>query len=185
MPVGNLGVDTKYLIYIPFSLAPGGWQGPLNFAREFLTLDQIATLLANVEAMNVRVGVYELSDGAGKPYAFDVPTMISRTATVDIDYGGQRPLERYLVATNLDPARAGVTMERVLSEILRLPYEADSERGLTSVRNISTPEAGRWTVELRHNEAGELVTTAFQPPYEFPGITLRAGDIIHLTWSAP
>jgi hypothetical protein len=185
LPVGNLGIDAKFLIYIPFSLAPGGWQGPVNFARELLTLDQVATLLTNVEAMKVRVGVYELSDAAGKPYAFDVPTMISRTATVDIDYGGQRPPERFLVATNLDPAQPGVTTERAFNEILRVPFENDPERGLTSVRNIATDAQGRWTVDLRHSDGSEVATNAYVAPYDFSDILLRAGDVLRLTWAEP
>jgi hypothetical protein len=184
-PIGNLDIDTATLTYNAFAIAPGAMQGPVTFIRDNLTLQAIEMMLDKVDAIKLRVGLYEMSDATGKSYVFDSARIVSRTATVVVDYGGQRPRERFLVATNVDPGHPGVTMERALAEILRLPYEADPERGLTSVRNISTPEPGHWTVELRHNESGEPVTTAYQPPYDFPGITLRAGDVMHLTWSVP
>ncbi|MBX3215143.1 MAG: hypothetical protein KF850_24115 [Labilithrix sp.] len=183
-PVGNLDINTLFNNFIPYSVAPGDVQGPVNFSRDFLTLDQVSALVADLEALKVRVGVYEIVDGAGRPFVFDVSTMMSRTATIVVDYGEERPPERFLVATNLDPARPGVTLERALFEILRLPYEADGERGLTSVRDVASDE-GRWSVEHRFNEAGEPATVVYAPPYELSGIVLRAGDVLILTWGEP
>ncbi|MBX3220925.1 MAG: hypothetical protein KF795_10420 [Labilithrix sp.] len=187
MPVGNLDLNTLFNHFIPYSIAPGAAQGPVNFSRDFLTLDQVSELTAAMDALNVRVGVYEIVDSAGRPFVFDTSTIMSRTATVVIDYGERRPPERFLVATNSDPARPGVTVDGALSEILRIPYEADAERGLISVRAVSAPEdgEGRWTVEQRHNVDGEPVTTAFEPPYELTDILLRAGDVIVLTLADP
>ncbi|MBX3261350.1 MAG: hypothetical protein KIS78_06560 [Labilithrix sp.] len=183
-PVGNLDINTLFNNFVPYSLAPGEVQGPVNFSRDFLTLDQVSVLAADFDGLNVRVGVYEIVDGDNRPFVFDVATMMSRTATLIIDYGEARPPERYLVATNLDPARPGVTAERALFEILRIPYEADAERGLTSVRDVASEE-GRWSVQHRYNEAGEPATLAYEPPYELAEILLRAGDVLVLTWSEP
>ncbi len=182
LPVGNLDLNTTFNAWIPWSLAPGGHQGPLVYVRENLTLDQ-AMMLGDMSGLRVGVGVYELSDAAGRPYVFDVPALTTRTATFDIDYGGRRPRERYLVATNLDPARPGVTLQRAFDEILRIPFEADEERGLLSVRNVVASEPGTWVVEVRHNEAGEVTTTTLTPPYDFRGLLIRAGDVVHFGWS--
>lgn len=184
IPVGNLDLNTFFNNFVPWSLPPGGKQGPINYVRDALTVDQ-GLSLGDMSGLQVNVGVFELTKGDGLPYAFDVPTITARTATLDIDYGGKRPHERFQVATNLDPGHPGVTMRRALEEILRVPFVADSERGLTSMRNVATADPGKWTVELRHSADDREVINAFTPPYEFGDILLRAGDVVHLTWSPP
>jgi Bacterial TSP3 repeat len=182
IPVGNLDINTLFNNFIPYSLAPGGQQGPVNFSRDFLTLEQVAALLEDVQGLKVRVGVYELTDATGKPYVFDVPAMTSRTASLDIDYGARRPPERFLVATNIDPARLGITSGRSFDDVLRIPFEADPERGLVSLRDVGTDGGGRWNVELVHDDGADVVTTPFEPPYDFPEILLRSGDVLRLAW---
>lgn len=184
IPVANLPINSNLTTYVNFSVAPGGYQGPFNCERLTLTLEQFA-MLGDLSGLKVNVGTYDLADANFKPYVFHVPEIVARTATVDIDYGGMRPHERYYVATNLDPAHPGVTLDRALREILRIPFDNVPERGLTSLRNVATVDPGRWTVEMRHNEGGEPVTTAYTAPYDVRDILLRAGDVVHLSWSAP
>ncbi|MBX3190715.1 MAG: hypothetical protein KF819_27200 [Labilithrix sp.] len=189
LPVGNLDINTGLNAYNPFSLAPAEKQGPINFSRDFLTLEQVDVLLQDVRKLMVRVGVHELSDTEGVPYAFDVPTIRSRTATVSIDYGEKRPPERHLVATNFDPAKPGVTMKRAFDEIMRIPLECDRDRGLVVVRSIGPPASGEghWCISHRQGDGDNAVTThnCGDPPLDCAALTLRARDVLTLTWADP
>ncbi|MDF2693459.1 MAG: hypothetical protein K0S65_1842, partial [Labilithrix sp.] len=182
VPVGNLDINTLFNAFIPYSLAPGGQQGPVNFSRDFLTLEQVAALLEDVDSLVVNVGVYELIDAAGRPYVFDGATIRSRTAMLDIDYGDRRPREQFLVATTGDPRRPGITAVRSFDDVLRIPFESDPERGLVSLRGIGVDSDGHWDVELRHDDGSESEPIPYVPPYEFSDIVLRAGDTLRLTW---
>jgi hypothetical protein len=184
IPVGNLMLNQVRTAWNAYSLGRGGHQGPFNVSDDTITLEQFA-LLGNLSTLKLNVGTYELFDINGKPYAFRGGQVTTRTATIDIDYGGKRPHERYFVATNLDPAQPGVTMERVLKEILHIPYAADAERGLTSLRNVAATDSGKWTVEVRHTENGDSVTNAYTPPYRIEDIWLSPSDVVHLSWVAP
>lgn len=187
-PVGNLDLNTSYNNFQPYAIAPGESLGPVNFTRELLTLEQVDMLVRDIRALVIRIGVYELADATGRSYAFDVGAINARTATVSVDYGDALPPERHLVATNLDPARPGVTARRVLEEILRIPFTCDRDGVLTTVREIDAAEAGRWTVTLRHDDGSRVATTAFGTqggPYSFADIVIRAGDVLRLSRAAP
>lgn len=183
-PVGNLDIHTVFTNFVPYSLAPGEQQGPVNFDKDFINLDQVAAILRNLQGLTVRIGVYELSDVAGKPFAFDVEVIRARTATVSIDYGKRRPPERHLVATNLDPASPGVSAKRALHEILRIPVQSDPDSGVTSVRDVVADPGGRgrWIVYHRHDNGSHVMTTPYRGPFDFDQITLRTGDVLRLIW---
>lgn len=183
-PLGNLDILTVFTNFVPYSLGPGEQQGPVNFDKDTLNLDAMAILLQNLQGLNVRVGVYELSDANGRPYAFEVGTIRARTATVSIDYGGRRETERHLVATNLDPASPGVSAWRALHEILRVPIQADPESGITSVRDVvADPRGGgRWIAHHRRKNGSDVLRTSYTAPYDFDQIVLRAGDVLRLIW---
>lgn len=186
VPLGNLDLLTRLTAFDPFSLGPGATVGPINFIREGLTLEQMANLLRNVRALVVRVGVTNLKNAAGKPYVFDVPAIQSRTATIDVDFGKRRDPERYLVATNLDPARPGVTARRVFDDILRIPFACDPDGGILSVREVGpeTAEGGSWCFYHRRNGETDDMATAYCP-YDCSDIDLHAGDLLRLVWSEP
>lgn len=181
-PVGNLDIRTVYLAYQPYSLAPGEQQGPVNFEKAFLNLDAVAAILRDLQGLTVRVGIYELSDAAGKPYVFNLAAIRARTATVSIDYGSQRPPERHLVATNLDPASPGVSAQRALEEILRIPIQCDPDGGLTSIRNVvgDSGGSGQWIAYHRHNNGSNVMTTPYVGTFDCARIVLRAGDVLRL-----
>ncbi|HVH43663.1 MAG TPA: hypothetical protein VM925_15010 [Labilithrix sp.] len=191
MPVANLELSTALATYQAFALAPGQEIGPVNFFRDFLTLEQAAALFRDVRALKIRLGVYELSDSARKPYVFDIPTIRSRTATVSVDYGGLRPFEWYLVATNLDPARPGVPVKRAFQEILRMPFDCDPDAGHVSVRGIGDVgdggANGRWCLFHRFQAGGEPQTIPYCAEvgsFDCTHIELRAGDDVRLSWIA-
>ena len=190
IPVGNLDIDTTFNNFQPYSLGPGEIAGPVNFSRDFLTLDQMASILADIRALVIRLGVYELTDDEDKPYAFDTLPMRSRTATVNIDYGAQRPMERYMVATNIDPAFPGVSIERALGDILRIGFNATPEGGLTAIRGIGVNEStdaavsknGYWDVQLRRDNGIDPKLFKLTAPYDLSAIKLHGGDVLRLRW---
>lgn len=189
-PVGNLDMNTSFNNFQAYALAPHEHAGPINFSRDFLTLDQVAAILADLRALTVRLGVYELKDREGKPYVFETAAMRRRTATLTVDFGDHRPSERFLVATNLDPAWPGITLERALGDILRVEHESNRDVGLTSVRGVGLPSSpedkanreGRWDIQLRRDDGVDVDVTTFTAPYDLGEIILRGGDVIRLKW---
>lgn len=186
MPIGNLDYQHFITSFQPFSIAPGQEIGPLNFQRDELTLEQVAALLQNMRGIILRVGVYELSDANEKPYAFDVPAIRSRTATIEINYGSLRPPERHLVATNLDPGRPGVTARQALGEILRIPFVCEEDRGVISVRGVAAADmGGHWCLYHHRRVDGAVSVTSYcddETSFDCSRIELRAGDLLRLRW---
>ncbi len=187
VPVTNLEVSSEITNFAPYSIAPGSRQGPVNVARDTLTLEQVAMLTDALEAIEITVGIFELADADGRPYAFDLPAIDSRTAAVEIDYGDEKPRERHLVATNLDPERAGVSVRRVFEEILHMPFEIDADKRLLSVRGVTSPQgdAPGWSLLASHLQRGELVDRTYEPPLDLEAIVLRAGDTLVVRRSPP
>lgn len=187
LAVDNLVPDEGLLTtFQPFSLAPYETTGPLVLSSTLLTLQQTEAVLLS-RGMNIRIAAYELSDATGKPFAFDVTGVATKTALFVIDYGRPRLAEIYQVATNLDPAHPGITAGQALTDILRIPYAADPQVGLTSVRDVATSSSGSdgWTVDLRHGDGPDKTDTVYgQPgdPYDFDDIEVRAGDVVHLAF---
>jgi hypothetical protein len=188
VPLGNLTIDTPITTYQPFSLAPHEETGPINFDRTGLTLEQASRILGAASGITISTAFVELSDSRGVPFAFDFDEIGAKTAAVYIDYSGERPTERYYVATNLDPAHPGITVAKALDEILAIPFESD-EHGLTSVRDLGTPDGGSggWIVKHYHDnglDLEELPHPRGSPlaPTDFKSIQLRAGDVLRLTY---
>jgi len=188
LPLGNLDFDTQHTTYAPFSMAPGQQLGPVNFVRDLLTLEQGVAAFRNIRGIIIRVGVYELSRGDGRPYVFDVSAIRSRTAAVEIDYGDLRPPERHLVATNLVPGRPGVSVAQALGEILRVPFRCTPNAGLVLVRDIgAAPNVpGRWCLEHYQRMSGDPMVTPYcsgETSFDCSDIVLRAGDVLRLRWN--
>jgi hypothetical protein len=191
LPIGNLEVSNTLSNFVPFSLSPGQELGPIAFFKDDMTLEQAIMALQDPRALRMRMGVYELRDENARPYAFDVPTIRARTAAVNIDYGGLHPPEWYLVATNLDPLRPGISVTRALADILRIPFVCDPKRGHVAVRGVTASEdggTGHWCLFLRHRKDGEDQTTPFcgdVETYDCSTIDLHAGDTLRVVWTAP
>jgi hypothetical protein len=183
-PLGNLAIDSPYTSPFYFSLGPGESSGPINFIRSSLTLEVAETILQDVQAVVVDLGVEELLNSGGTPFAFSLDEIGSKTATISIDYGAGDPPERYLVATNLDAGHPGVTVGRILDDILRIPFISNQDTGLTAVRQVTTTQnKGTWTVVHHHIVEGEVVTTPYPSKgYDFRTIEVHAGDVLSLTY---
>lgn len=199
-PVGNLVMDTPYLRSEPIALAPGQDTGPIVFIRTNLPLPAVRALLEDASALALQLSAYQIDDADGRPYAARLTEVAARTALVAIDYGGVRPAERYYVATDLGrsamplsgiaPAALrkpvnGITAGEALSDILRIPFEADASTGLTTVRGVQADRSGspRWSVRRTRGLGAGATTTTFDPKvetFDFATIGLRAGDVLEL-----
>lgn len=188
-PIGNLAPDPpNYTQYTPFALGPGQ-VSPLDFNRTALSLDEIAAIAHDSTAVRVRLSTFELDNAQGVSFAFALGEIAAKTALVVIDYGGKRPSDQFLVATNLDPAHPGVSVEKVFTDILRLPFEASSS-GLTRIRDVgpAASSAGSWVVEHEENEGSQIAMKPYAAsigPYDLGQIVLHAGDVLHVVYLGP
>jgi hypothetical protein len=169
-----------------FALAPGEQTGIINFISTPTTVDTGEAILARADQLNLSLSVYEIDDSSGKAFAFDLDAVNAKTALLAIDYGGTRSPEFYQVATNSNPAHPGVTASTIFNDILRIPYTADPQTGLTAVRDIGVNTSGgpHWSVLWMHRDGPDVTSTPFGAdgePYDFDGITVRAGDVLQLT----
>jgi hypothetical protein len=189
--VQNLEIDEQNIAtFQPFSLAPGDKTGPTIFFTVLLTLQTVQGLLENAHKLDITLATYELTDAAGKPFAFSVDNIAAKTALVALDYGAARDPEIYQVATNSDPAQAGVTAGKIFHDILHIPYAAQKDAGVTSVRDIAVSTSGgpEWTVSRVHDDGPDVTTTVYGgngDPYDFDAIQLRAGDVLHVALAQP
>jgi hypothetical protein len=151
-PVGNLVLDTggNYTSFPAVTIPPGGRLQALNFINDGLDLVTAKKLLADSSSLVILASSYEMTDALGRPFAFNLTDVGAKTATIVIDYSGHGPTERYMVATNADASRPGITVEEAFTSILRLPYEAgatpwrgESREGLIALRDDAEPVARR------------------------------------------
>jgi hypothetical protein len=190
IPGPNLVVDVgTFSGIVPFDLAPGEQTGHLSFVSNPVTLETTELVLRSGHLF-VELSVYEIDDPSGKAFSFVLTDIEAKTAVLAIDYGRQRPPEIYEVATNLDPAHPGITASKALRDILWIPYEADKDTGLTTIRDVGIQASGgaHWAVSRLHNEGPDVVNTPFGAmgePYDFDGIELRAGDVLHIAYLGP
>jgi hypothetical protein len=164
------------------TLAPGESTPVIRVAAEDVDASLIKQFLANPTSLHFEPVSLELLDQSGINFDFLIEKTLPRTALVVIDFGDGR-LERYRVATNVergpDASYLGVSMQKVMDDILGIPYETTGDV-LTSVRDDGTVEApgggsflAAWGVFLGTDRAEPL-------PAVFDEIRLFAGDEITL-----
>jgi hypothetical protein len=185
--VQNLVLDQGgYVVFAPFSLAPWEQSDPTIFTTIPLSLEMARAIVFSGARLDIRIAVYEIADAMGKPFSFDVEAIQQKTALVAIDYGNKLSPELYQVATNADPDHPGVKASAILRQILRIPFEADTSSGLTSVRDMTVSSSGgpRWSVSLRHTEGPVAFDTVYGSdgaPYDLGDIEVQAGDVLRLS----
>jgi hypothetical protein len=189
--VQNLFIDEGMITtFVPFALAAGETQGPSNFVSLDLTMETVYAILARSHSLQINLAIYEIDDAKGVPYSFDIDTVGAKTALLVIDYGKQRQPELYQVATNWDPAHPGSSAAQIFGDILHIPFTADSENGLTSVRDVSMTTSGgkAWHVQHMHKDGPDFVDDPDYKGdggYDFDDIEVHAGDVLHLAFSGP
>lgn len=157
---------------------------------------QILDLMADPSALLLDIAAFDLLDADGRNFAFLNDITNARTATVIIDFGVDRPIETYRVATevgrNADGTTTGITVDEILTKILTIPFETQPRTGstdpdkpngvqvLTKVRDVETdPVAdpdGFWTVFGTAPQTGDGAVN-------FQDITLHATESISLVYT--
>jgi hypothetical protein len=188
-PVGNLTFDTTFNSFPVFSYGPGQANGPFVFLNDGLDLGTTQALLADATNLNIRVSAYEMVDGDGRSFTHNETDILSRTATVIIDYEGENTLldsERHQVATNTDPAVLRVSAQEAMTETLQMPYELDDDGKLVSIRDVANSDARNGFWYIVHASTDGLVDRVDlygpEDDYDFSEIELKSGDTIQMVF---
>lgn len=143
--------------------------GVLTFSTDVGSIggQQIIDLMADPSAMLLNIAAFDLLDADAHNFAFLNDVTNARTATITIDFGVDRGIETYRVATevarNSDGTASGISLGDVLTKILHIPFETQPRTGssdqvdfpdgvqvLTKVRNVATDPGpdprGFWVV---------------------------------------
>lgn len=157
----------------------------------------ILDLMADPSAVLLDIAAFDLLDAEGRNFAFLNDVTNARTATIIIDFGLDRGIETFRVATEVDRLPdgrpAGVTLGDALSTVLEIPFETMARSGsgdpakapdgvqvLTKVRDVETdfsanPDA-YWVVFGTTPQAAD-------PGVDFQDITLHAAESISLVFT--
>lgn len=189
-------------VFPEVTLTPHETTPPLTFGAD-VNIDTIKQLLRDSSNLVIAPVVGTLEGNGEVSFELASTDINTRTAQVIIDFGLDRPVETYHVATVLDQDHPGVTAKRAFEEILRIPYAtgtgswlhgtdsqaSDSFRGVTSVRNQSmdTGKNAYWIVTHTYpTEGGVSSKTDYYNlilnPYDFDAIQLQKGHTLHLVY---
>ncbi|PVZ72137.1 binary toxin-like calcium binding domain-containing protein [Pelagibaculum spongiae] len=124
---GNLSFDTDNNRFPEFSLSRGLSSGVMEF-NTALPLADANSLLINSEQLAIDVSTVELVDSEGKAFAFNEVDLFNKNATVEIDYGGRKSLQKYRVAVVANPGNLTLPLKEVLADILKTPVQVDADR---------------------------------------------------------
>lgn len=152
--------------------------------------------MAEPRGLLLDIASFDLLDAEGRNYAFLNDVTNARTATVIIDYGPQHEIETYRVATeaerNPDGTPKGITVGRVLTDFLRVPYET---RPRVGSQDPNLPDGVRVLTKVRGFEADLTSEADFfwvvygtSPQYsdgtvDFEDLLLHASDRISLVFT--
>ncbi|MEW5742992.1 MAG: hypothetical protein AB1938_29015 [Myxococcota bacterium] len=160
-------------------------------------------LMANPSGLIFKPAAFQLIDRTGTNFAFTVgETTANRTALVVIDYGGERPLEQYRIATNVARVDGGQVAGLKLSDALRLAglapgvdFEARPNprgvRKLTRVRDVAAQPRGQgtgkfWLLIAADNPASPVPPTRrlLDSTSDFEELVLMPRDRVYLAYVA-
>ena len=179
------------------TLAPGAITPVLQVQATDINASRVKEFLARPASLYIEPAFYELENAEGLNFAFLEEITGHRTARVTIDFG-QGPAEEYRVATNvarrMDGSYAGVTMRKIMTEILAIPFETrprqelnpeaqTNDRVLYAVRDThhfegtdENPARGFWMVLV----GGDTL----QPEgVDFEDVIVKAGDQVVLMFA--
>ncbi|MFT3712525.1 MAG: hypothetical protein QM817_33170 [Archangium sp.] len=160
-------------------------------------------LLSNPSGLVFKPASFQLVDRTGTNFAFTVgETTANRTATIVIDYGGDRALETYRVATNVARLDGGQLVGLKMSDALKAVglmqgtgWEAQSSpRGvhkLTSVRGVAAQQRSSgggtskfWAVIASDNTSSRVpaATRLLDPMKNFEDVIIMPRDKIFLAY---
>lgn len=160
-------------------------------------------LLANPSGLFFKPANFSLIDRTGANFAFSVgEATANRTALVVIDYGGDRPLEQYRVATNVARVDGGELAGLKLSDALAAlglvkgqtwDSQANPRRvkKLTRVRDVAAQQKGQgtskfWAVIAAENATSRVPVSSrlLDPAKDFDDLVLMPRDRVYLAYVA-
>jgi hypothetical protein len=187
-PIATLEAETQFSAFQDRTVGPGEKLDSMIFSAE-IPVNVAQSLLQDPSGLTLSVSSYELENEAGVSFTHSTTTIAAKTATVLIDYGPGQPVERYLVATNVDRddegRLEGIGIAEVMGDLLQIPYtlddiEIDGERfrHVAGIRGTmeNADERAYWLInaETKSVEAGA--------PFDFEDVVLKAGDVLHLVY---
>lgn len=136
--IGNLIFDNALAAFPEFTLGVKESSGNIIFSTADLDLSTANGLLANSDGLIVGMATSEIIKSDGTAFAFDQMDLLSKTATVVIDYGPGKASERYQVSVVGDSSALSLSASDALQNILKIPYVADANN-LLQLRDIAAP----------------------------------------------
>ncbi|HEU4742644.1 MAG TPA: LamG-like jellyroll fold domain-containing protein [Meiothermus sp.] len=151
--------------------------------------DQALAIMANPANLFFQFSTYDLLDQEERNYEFLKENTLAQTALVVIDYGNGN-VKRARVATNVERQNGqivGVKMGKVLSDILKLPFQTQAKAGgakvLTSLRDAKA------VVDVARDPANHAMWAVvgssnlnIPPNTDFEDILLEPNTEIHLLY---
>jgi hypothetical protein len=184
-------IATMMPVFDTITLAPGETAGPFELAATGVTAQAIKELLANPDTLMLGTAAMNFHDQNGLDFDFVRQFTIARTANIVIDFGDGE-VRNYNIATNVDRnpdgSYAGITLRRVLEEMLQLPY-GDPIQGYTTAiaptgRQVLQSLLGREYAERPAGGARNFWSVVTNNPHlansDFNNLVLHAGDGIAL-----
>lgn len=160
-------------------------------------------LLANPSGLFFKPANFQLVDRTGTNFAFSVgEATANRTALIVLDYGGDRPLEQYRVATNVARVDggevAGLKMTDALAALGLVQGTSWESRAnphgikkLTRVRDVAAQQKGVgtskfWAVIAAENATSRAPVSSrlLDPAKHFDDLVLMPRDRVYLAYVA-
>lgn len=184
-PIATLGYDSAGDGFKRSSFAPGDISNTLLFSYDSLDLGTSLDILKDGQTIIVQPALYELTNSEGIPIAFDEGGIHTKTAEIIIDYGVVRPQEVYKVSMLSSLGEGAITVDNILSSILKVDYVADN--GLSSVRDVVTDKDSRWVLVHTHNDGFIDQVTSYDIEsgvYDLSSINIYPSDQLVLVYLA-
>lgn len=169
------------------TLAPGDRTPVLHVEAAGLNASRVKQFMARPNSLYLEPAFYELENAQGLNFDYLEEVTRWRTARVQIDFGNGES-EEYRVATNVerhdDGSYAGITLGKVMSDILQIPFQTVARQGgltheqvLNSVRTVTSTDPAKafWAVVM----SGDVKS---QSNVDFQDIVIQAGDRVLLVF---
>lgn len=199
-PVGTLTFIDGADVFPRTRLEPGERSAPLTFAVE-LDLPTIEALLANSRNLMIAPATWLIEGDGTVNFELAATSVNARTAEIIIDYGFERPVERYRVSTVATEGLNYITVDDAFERILRIPYTqgtlpfrragedepTDTMEMLTGVRSYGSSDEDTilWTVVHSYpiNNGADTQVDQYHPftdELDFGALRLQKGHTLQL-----
>jgi len=184
-PIATLNYDGGANSFQRTSFSPGEKSNLLLFSYDDLDLGTALEVLKDSRNMIVQPALYELLNEDGSAIAFDAGDVNSKTAEILIDYGIERPQERYDVSVMGSLGSNSLELTTLLKRVLQI--DVLDSGGIKSVRGIAEDSTSRWVILLTHNDGFIDKTDIYdinKSAYTLSDITLYPSDKVSLIYLA-